>query len=301
MKWYVLFLIIFGSVFLFLLLIYVFLCLFLSHHLSYPKRYSLKETLDCDIQKGLVKEQLEWKKEEMNLTMKDGYLIHGDYYPNHPNKLLILVHGYTWTRYGGLKYAPIFYQKGYSLYLYDQRSHGENLHKDVTMGKKEADDLHEIILHFRKLLGTDAEIAIHGESMGAAVAIEELKYPDDLSFVIADSPYADLKELLQDKCHQYHLPTLVILGIDLSLRIFHHYSLKDVSPIASLKQSKTKLLLLFGDKDTMVPPHHEQELCQARKENTLLHSFPNVEHTLSYQTYPLEYQSVVESFLNSLS
>lgn len=299
MEWYIWLIIGLSGAVLVLVVAAIFgIALFLVHELSYPKRYGLEESLNCDIDKGILHEQLGWQHHPLTLTMKDGYEIHGDFYPNDFDKILVFVHGYTWTRYGGLKYANYFYRKGFSLYLYDQRSHGENIHQDVTMGYKEAIDLHEIIQILRKKYGKDVRIGLHGESMGAATAILEMKHEEDnLAFVIADSPFASLDDLMKFKAKQMHVPHLILIVSDHYLYRNHHYHFKDVEPIKSLVASKVPLLLIHGDSDTMIPLSQSEKLYKAREENTTLHVFKGVEHTLSYQTYPLDYNMVVDTFM----
>ncbi|MCI1734264.1 MAG: hypothetical protein LKM30_00800 [Bacilli bacterium] len=79
-------------------------------------------------------------------TMTDGYSIHGDYnlVPN-SRKFCLLLHGHGTSREGALRYALLFYELGYSTILYDERSHGDNIHKEVTLGYQESKDLLEII------------------------------------------------------------------------------------------------------------------------------------------------------------
>ena len=298
MKWYFSLLIALAAILFLALVALLVLSFVLVHTLSHPRRYTLKETWDCDVQKSLFNHQQEWPHQKLDLTMEDGYLIHGDLYPNDPKKILIFVHGYTWTRYGGLKYASWFYDHGYTLYLYDQRSHGENVHQDVTMGYREEKDLHTIVKEMRKRFGPEAKIGIHGESMGAAVSLLEMQHQEDnLAFVIADSPFASLRELMAFKCRQMHVLPLVLPFSDLFLHLLHRYRMQDVEPKEAFASSTVPLLLFQGDADTMIPVSQSQELYRIRMQNTLLHLFPGVEHTLSYQTYPKEYDQVVEQFM----
>ena len=298
MKWYYSLLIALAALLFLALVALLVLSFVLVHTLSYPRRYTLNETWDCDVQKGLLHHQEAWPHQELDLTMEDGYLIHGDLYLNDPKKVLIFVHGYTWTRYGGLKYASWFYDHGYTLYLYDQRSHGENVHRDVTMGYREEKDLTTIVKEMRRRFGPEAKIGIHGESMGAAVSLLEMQHQeDDLAFVIADSPFASLRELMTFKCRQMHVLPLVLPFADLFLHLLHHYRMQDVEPKKALASSIVPLLLIQGDADTIIPVSQSQELYQMRTRNTLLHLFPGVEHTLSYQIYPKEYDQVVEQFM----
>jgi Dipeptidyl aminopeptidases/acylaminoacyl-peptidases len=271
------------------------------HKLSYPIRYETKYTHDIDLNKGLLEGINILKREKFELKMRDSYLIHGDIslLDNKNNKKwMIITHGYTWTREGSLKYAKIFYKLGYNILIYDNRSHGENRHDDVTMGYKEAKDLDEIITYVIKKYGDDVDIGLHGESLGAAITLMSLKYKrKNVKFVVADSSYSSLKDLVRYQLTLYHLPRLIMPTCSLLLKIFHGYFLKDVDVVKDVKDCSLPVLLIHGDNDTFIPKDEAMKLHQAIK-NSELRLYEGCDHTQSVIKHNDEYSQMISDFLS---
>lgn len=301
MEWYWILLIVIGSLFILFLLLCFIAGSYFVHLLSYPKLYDRKACYEVDLEKKLYDSSvLNWKKETMDITMHDNYVIHGDFYPQDPKHIVIFAHGYTWAREGSIKYAKYFYRHGYSLYLYDERGHADNKKSPCTLGYKESQDLHEICQYLIRKYGNDIEIGLHGESMGGATVLLELKHEkeDHLAYVIADSPFADMKELMKYQIHFYHAPSFLVKFADLNMILFHHYSMKQVRPYEALRDSKAPVLLIQGTNDTFIPPSHTEYLAKMRNENCERVLFKGAEHTQSYQTDPKRYEETVDAFLN---
>ena len=76
---------------------------------------------------------------DYGVTASDGYKLHCSYYPaKQPSNLyVILVHGYTDTRWGMLKYLQFYRDMNIHCILYDQRGHGENTKAPCTYSLKE--------------------------------------------------------------------------------------------------------------------------------------------------------------------
>jgi len=302
MPWYGILLLIIASLLLLFLALSFGLAFYFAHLLTHPHFYDRDFCRKTDIDKGLIPEEvLSWKKENCPVTMEDGYVLHGDFYPGSKDRLLIFAHGYTWTREGSLKYARLFHRLGYSLYLYDERGHGDNVRTKVTLGYRESKDLHEVVRFFRKRLGEKAVIGLHGESMGGATVLLEMEHAeDDLSFVIADSPFASMRELMHYQIHLYHVPGYVADLSNLILKVNDRFSYRDVEPKESLKKSTVPLLLIQGDHDTFIPPGQTKELYEARKEKTTLKYFKGADHTQSYLSDPEGYEETETEFLRSI-
>jgi len=300
MAWYWIFLIVLAAILVLFAIFVAVVAHYFVHLLTHPAVYSRDYCLDVDLEKKVISpEVLTWKQENLLIPMEDHYSIHGTFYPGSQDKLIIFAHGYTWTREGSLKYAQLFHRLGYSMYLYDERGHGDNKRQAVTLGYQESKDLHQIVQFFRKRYGPSLWIGLHGESMGAATVLLEMKYKEDnLSFVIADSPFARMGELMRYQIKKYHLPSFLADCCNPFLKMKYGFSYRDVEPIESVKQSTVPLLLIQGDHDTFIPPYHTKEIYEARKENTTLKYFPNVDHTDSYHHYPKEYEKTMMDFLS---
>lgn len=300
MAWYYILLIVIASLAVLLLLIFfVFIPIFLVQYMAYPKRWSREESHKTDYDNGLLQGEEKLERTPFTLKMSDGYLIHGDISLNEDKKkFVILCHGYSVNREAELKYALLFYSLGYSIVIYDHRSHGDNKHKDVTMGYKEAKDLHEIICYIKEKYGEDIFLGLQGESMGAATVLQVVQYKDKIDFICEDCAYSDINKLFSYLIrHMMHLSPFFIPMCDFYMRLFHGYHMKDASPLTYVKGCKIPLLITHGESDTFIPCGHADDIYQAFSGYKEIHKFPNTEHAESLKDNRDEYRKIVTDFV----
>ena len=285
-----------------LLTVYFLICVKLSIFLSYPNKYDREYTHNLDVEKGLIPADMSFlKRETLNITARDGTLIKGDFsYHENQKGIVILAHGYTWTREGALKYGQFLYNDGFSIYIYDERFHGESDFKYVTMGHNESMDVCDIVNYFKNKYGKDVIIGLQGESMGAASVMNSLKYNPDVDFVLEDCGYESLKDLIKHKLKQMKLPSILLIGCNLVLKIKFKYTFKDVEPINSVKNSNVPLLIMHGKDDTLVPVTHALDLYEATKKHSEIHIFNDSEHAKSYENYKNEYEKIAIDFIHRI-
>lgn len=302
MQMSILFTIIALSVIAFLTILYFIIGYYLARFLSVPKRVDAAYCRKVDIDKGVIPESIpELKREHLNIISYDGSVIHGDY-SECPNAkgLIITAHGYSWTREGNVKYARLFYKLGFSVYLYDERGHGENETKYTTMGYKEGKDIASIVSYFRKIHNKDYLIGIHGESLGAASIMMALKETDNVDFAIEDCGYSSLEKLLKQQIKKMHLSSIFLLPANIALKLFYHYSYKDVEPYKAVASSKVPLLIIHGEKDSFIPCEDSNDILKARSNGIRREIFKNADHALSYQSNPERYEKIVNDFVEDI-
>ena len=267
------------------------------HKLLFPETFNRKVCFDTDVEKGLIDEQVKtWEKKQVTFKGYNDYEIHGEITLHDPKKWVVFAHGYTWAREGGYKYMKLFDRLGFSMLTYDARGHGDNVKTAVTLGYFESKDLSKIIDSLREQYGEDIVIGLHGESMGAATVLETLNYQKNLSFIIADSPFADMRMLMKIQVKRFiPLPYLVYFS-DIILKMKYHFSMKDVQPRKSVIGIDTPILLIQGSGDTLIPPKHTQMIKEAGNDIELTY-FPDVDHTDSYFSFTKEYEERELQFL----
>lgn len=302
MDWYWIVLIVVGS----LTIIFLVLSSIMGHYcvkgLVNHQTFTRDVCYKTDIDKGLYTDELirSWNLTEMVFYGEDNYQLHGQVVVNDPKKWVIFAHGYTWAREGSYKYMKLFQRLGFSLLAYDHRGHGDNKKCPITMGYMEAKDLSHVIDWVRDHYGQDTIIGLHGESMGAVTVLEVGKYKKNISFIIADSPFADMGLLMKAQIKRVVPFTYVRHFGDLELRGKYNFSFKDVRPYETVKTNHIPTLIIHSEGDTLIPPFHTKMIKEARDDIELTY-FPKVDHTESYLNYSEQYEEREIKFLKELN
>jgi fermentation-respiration switch protein FrsA (DUF1100 family) len=249
-----------------------------------------------------------WDKHEFSVTTFDNLKLYGIYITNPasvaPKKVAIISHGHTANLMQSVKYADIFYKRGYNIVLYDQRFFGKSEGVFSTLGQNETRDLEVIIDKTKEIFGADAFIALHGESMGAASVLSVLKSREnDIKFVVADCPFADSWTFCREAAHaNSHLPSrlAVVMANFLAKRNFD-YNLRTCSPIKVVKNARLPILYIHGTADTLIVPRHSMQLYAATKnEHSELHLFDGALHARSHMKDAALYQKTMGDFIDKM-
>lgn len=277
---------------------------FLSmHKVTHPYRTTYEKAYSMEEKDGSLEGFQDLNPEDMNLTMDDGYLIHGKFLRNEgSNKYVIVTHGYTYNYFGSVKYAMIFYKLGYSVYLYDLRHFGANEITYCSMGYKEHKDIICIANHLRRMFGDDISIGLHGESLGASSSIMAIGEDDRFSFCIADCPFSDCAKLFAEKTREwFHLPSFFFNFGSIALLIVHRHSFNWIRPIDAFLTNKTTPVCFFhGEQDDFIRPINSTrmyELAEAYKE---LHIVEGAKHAQSIQMDKANYADTIAQFLSKI-
>lgn len=243
------------------------------------------------------------EKQELDLASWDGYVLHGTYLPaSQPsNKLVIITHGHTYNRLGGIKYAGILHEYGYDCYIYDLRHHGANKRCECSMGYLEAKDIASLYEWFRAKRGEKAIIGLLGESLGAASSMVSLKYctPD---FCIEDCGFADLLELMSYQIHHTaQFPSFILLFGYAYVKLRYGFRWKTSNAIDSVRFYEKPMLFIHGEADSYVLCQNAYDLYDAK---TLgyrqIEIFPEAEHAQSLISDPKRYAEALKGFLQRI-
>ncbi|XDD53371.1 alpha/beta hydrolase [Leptospira sp. WS4.C2] len=243
--------------------------------------------------------------EPESIRFQNGSLrLRGWYFKNPKKKKcgVVLLHGHTRTRYGVLKYAPLFWKRGCSLFAYDARHHGESAGEYGTYGFYEKLDLERAIEFFSEISTVPEEqIGIFGVSFGAATALQYAEGRNDFAFVIADSPFMDMRSIVEKRAVDFYSPLVLFLSpIALSIaELRADFLVDEVSPKKSAKYISQPVLLIHSKSDEITPVSHSEEIFQNLKSNhkQLFITEWGANHCKSIDLRPDEYESIVNSFL----
>nr|WP_244247313.1 alpha/beta fold hydrolase [Leptospira montravelensis] len=243
--------------------------------------------------------------EPESVRFQNGSLrLRGWYFKNPKKKKcgVVLLHGHGRTRYGVLKYTPLFWKRGCSLFTYDARHHGESAGEYGTYGFYEKQDLERAIEFFSEISTVPEEdIGIFGASFGAATALQYAEGRSDFAFVIADSPYMDMRSIVEKRAVDLYSPLVLFLSpIALSVaELRADFLVDEVSPKKAAKSISVPVLIIHSKEDEITPVSHSEEIFQNLKSSRkqLFISDWGARHCKSIDTRYNEYESIVNLFL----
>ena len=244
--------------------------------------------------------------EEVTIKSFDGTELYGRYYHVCDGAPVeILFHGYRSHPYRDCSGGHALSRKmGFNSLVVDQRAHGRSGGHTICFGIKERRDCLYWIQYTNSRFGTDIPIILCGLSMGAATVLmsADLDLPDNVTCIIADSPYSSPVGIIEKVCRDRHYPvTLCRPFLHLGAMIYGGFCLQSCSARESLRSGKIPVLLIHGEADHFVPCSMSLELAAACASPVEVATFPDAGHGLCYMTDPVRYESVICRFLLSIS
>ena len=293
------------SLIILIIFVLIFLISFLLvRRMSHPTFVTTQQTIDREGQKGYLNEFLKLPKKDYILRSFDGYELHCTLLPNDPssNKVVIITHGHSYTKWGSAKYAMMFHKLGYHAVIYDNRGHGENKSHPVTMGYYEKKDLLCVINDTKNKIGHNCYMGLHGESMGSAISLQVLEFNPDIQFIVSDCGYSDLTYFTKmAMTTHFHLPVLLLHTSNLLNKILTGYWLKEVSPISNLINNTVPVCFIHGDSDNLVDCSNATRMYDTNNGYKELHIFKNTGHAKSFENDQDKYFHIVQNFLQNIN
>ena len=260
---------------------------------------SLKEN-----QRELTASANEWFEgsdpEKISVVTEDGYTLIASLVRGDTNNWALVLHGYTGWKEEMYMFAQFYNEMGFNVIVPDLRCQGESEGDFIGMGYTDSSDC-MLWLDYILSEDPDAEIILHGQSMGAATALimsgrEDL--PSNVKAVVSDSSYTDAYSMFENKLNEwFHIPAFPIIDTScLMLRIRGGYDLKKASAINAVKNSSTPTLFIHGTEDAMIPVSHAYELYDAAACEKELYIVENAGHGQTQDVDPEAYFDTIAEF-----
>ena len=200
---------------------------------------------------------LGWAFDAVALQTRDGLRLSAWHIPQpggSGERAVIVLHGYPFSK-ADILGVTHFLHDHYDLLLFDLRYFGQSEGSLTTLGHREWQDVLAAVEYLRAR-GTSS-IALWGFSVGASVALLALPHTEDVTAVVADSPFSDLGAMTMD----YYRPFPVVdrflaFCTDLLSRAYLGVSPTDVSPLRAAAASRVPILLIHGSADSTIPIAH---------------------------------------------
>jgi uncharacterized protein len=235
------------------------------------------------------------------LRTADGLQIQGFYYPSQNGAAMLLLHGYRSNHTMMVPIANMLVQHGYGVLMIDFRGHGLSEGNEVTFGKKEVLDADAAFQYLQGQPGIDPlRIAVLGNSMGASTAILYGAQNPRIRAVIAQSPFASMKDIIRVNTKR-SLPVPPILltpFVELWVQNRLGTSIASIAPIQQIHSiSPRPVFIMMGGKDIMTDPRSGQRLIDAAGEPKILWYDAEVGHLEFQEKYPGQFETQVAAFL----
>jgi len=244
-------------------------------------------------------------KEDFDVKVTDGALLRGwKVKPKFPNgDWVLLYHGISDNRTGNLAHAEFLLTNRYSVVMMDSRALGESGGDMATYGWKEREDTRAIVDALYAGENVRHLYAL-GVSMGAAIALQSAAVEPRIDAVVAEDPFANLREVTYDYAGLQWSP---LLGKTLfrPASIAALYEVKntggfdpdEVSPEKAVQVRSFPILLICGTADHRIPCRHADAIFKAAIGPKELWIVQGAGHASALGYAPQEYEKrVVQLF-----
>ncbi|MCR9141321.1 MAG: alpha/beta fold hydrolase [bacterium] len=216
---------------------------------------------------------------------------------------VIVHHGHTGTRWGAIKYAPLFWKRGCSILSVDARYHGESGGDCGSYGYHERYDLQRVIGWLQMKTGLKKnQIGLMGESMGASIVMMTAALEPELAFVAGDSPYRALTPVMVERGERQYGPVLIGAMLPGALWLANmrcDMNVGEVAPDQAAKEIKSPVFLSHSASDAGTLPYHSQAIYDnvPHESKVIYINEWDAPHARDINLRPEEYDQHMQSFL----
>ncbi|HET9400926.1 MAG TPA: alpha/beta fold hydrolase [Candidatus Acidoferrales bacterium] len=232
------------------------------HPLHRPLDKSLVEAADAVLARDSA------LREDFSVTAQDGTILRGwlaipaSNTNDSPADWVMLLHGSGDNRVGMIGAADFLLQAGYAVTMMDSRAQGESGGEQATFGWRERDDVHAIIDALEPHHRVRHLYAL-GISMGAGIALQAAAFDPRIEAVVAEAPFASLREASYDYVSFRHgtwlgetiLFPAALAGVSAMERA-GGFDVDANSPEASVRRRPFPILLIEDGDDDNLPARH---------------------------------------------
>lgn len=213
----------------------------------------------------------------------------------------LVLHGYTGWKEEMYPFACWYYEQGYQVVVPDLRCQGESDGDFIGMGWTDHYDCN-LWIDYILSQDPDAQIVIHGQSMGASTALimtGDEALSEHVAAVVSDCAYTDAYSMFGDKVTAwFHLPAFPLVdsarGV---LKLRGGYDLLDASALNAVSKSRTPTLFIHGASDALISAQMSKDLYEAASCPKELLIIDGAGHAQAQDKDPEAYYGTITAFL----
>jgi len=273
--------------------------LIISYANIYRPRRGFNQTPD---NYGLKYDSVEYKTDD-GIDLK-GWFIESQTDKKSPG--VLLVHGIGTNRSDLLDIGNLFFKNGYSVLLFDLRSHGLSDGKKVTFGFKEIMDVEASLKFLSQQKNVDEnKLGIYAISLGASVSLlsaGQSEFTNNYAqALILDSPYARLSDMLKHQfpLHKGYVTPIPVFVAKWFSKVLIGSDIFAIEPIDVMRKLEKPVLFIHGAEDMMIPKEQSRELYDEKifgKKD--LWMVPLTHHLEGHKNMTKEYEKRIVEFFD---
>lgn len=235
--------------------------------------------------------------EEVTITTSDNVNLKGWlFFPKETSyRMVIISHNGEGNMSNMIEVASQFTSIGMNVLTYDYRGFGESddfeIKSDFYIYAQFEKDLNAAIDYVKRYHSKNRNINLYGVGIGASMSLSiGANRCDQISKIIADSPYLTLEEVKAAIKDKYGKEVLLPLGFDKLL-------LEPKHALASKGASLNGILIIAGDKDPVYTVKIAREIAKIRSNVSKVFVVKGATIETTFSTDKNEYFKQIKSFL----
>jgi fermentation-respiration switch protein FrsA (DUF1100 family) len=212
---------------------------------------------------------------------------------------IIYLHGVGDCKIAGVPFAQSLYRKGFNIFLYDSRQHGESEGYYCTYGFYEKQDVSAVLTYLQSRTDVKiGKIGVFGTSMGGAVAILAAAHDRRIAAVISEGTYTTLRVVFVDYQKRIiKLPWHFLRNIALvQSQKLANFKARLVAPIEEIKRAHVPILIVHGKNDSFIKSNYSKLLYDAANEPKQLLLIDGADHNDVWDIGGEQYENTIAAF-----
>ena len=210
-----------------------------------------------------------YKRKDLQLKNKNGHTLQCSHFEpmNLVSKKLpcvIYLHGNSSSRVEGIPAAEILLSLNITVFCFDFAGCGYSEGEYISLGWYELNDV-ETVVEYLKSTETVSSIGLWGRSMGSVTALLYAEKDPSLSGLVLDSPFTNLRVLIDELAKKNtKIPKIIVSGamslVRKTILTKAKFDINKLVPIEHIEPITVPALFIAGVEDSLIGPHHTRQI-----------------------------------------